>query len=193
MKKICIPVLCLLLALLCGCGKTPAPTGETTDVSAAGDSTTNAKESVTWDDGDFLFLKGDLPKGWTVNDTFSTSTYLQADYGEGETAPRLTVSVMTYDDDMGAEKTKLLAQKVHERESDSATDVQTIKIGGLDFYSLSYNSLLTKGTRCYVFYGQTAPDKNKEYKFVEIQLDNVKDAKQYDTLKAVLDQLSFKF
>ena len=195
MKKIFIPVLCLLLVLLCACGKAPAPGADTTDASAAaGESTSEAKESVTWDDGNFLYLKGDdLPEGWTINDTFSTSTYLQADYGEGESAPRFTVSVMTYNDEMGADKAKLLADKVFDREKDNATAVETLKIGGLDFYSLSYNSLLTKDLRCYVFYGQTAPAKNKEYKFVEIQMDNIKDAKQYDELKGVLDQLSFKF
>lgn len=194
MKKVLIPVLCLLLALLCGCGKTPAPAAETTDASA-GESTSAAEESVTWDDGDFRYLKEDaLPEGWTINETFSTSTYLCADYGEGENAPRLTVSVMSYDDDMGADKAKTLASKVYEREGEGATKVETIKIGGLDFYSLSYNSLLTKDTRCYVFFGQTAPDsKTKAYNFVEIQLDNVKDAKQYDALKGVLDALSFKF
>jgi hypothetical protein len=194
MKKIFIPVLCLLLALLCACGKSPAPTAETTDVSAEESSKSAATESVTWDDGDFRFLKGDkLPEGWTVNDTFSTSTYLQAEYGEGESAPRLTVSVMTYNDEMGADKAKLLADKVFDREKDNATAVETLKIGGLDFYSLSYNSLLTEKTRCHVFYGQTVPAKNKEYKFIEIQLDNVKDDKQYDALKGVLDTLSFKF
>ncbi len=193
MKKIFIPVLCLLLVLLCACGKTPAPAAETTDASAAGEGTSAVKESVTWDDGSFQYLKGDLPEGWTISDAFSTSTYLEAHYGEGETAPRFTVSVMTYDDEMGAEKTKLLAEKVHERESDNASDVETSKIGGLEFYHMSYNSLLTEKMRCYVFYGQTAPDKNKEYKFVEIQLDNIKDAKQYDSLKGVLNSLEFKF
>lgn len=193
MKKLIIPVLCLLLALLCACGKTPAPAAETTDAAGA-ENTSDAAESVTWDDGNFRYLKGDdLGEGWTINDTFSTSTYLQADHGEGETAPRLTVSVMTYDDEMGADKAQLLADKVHERESDNATDVQKLKIGGLDFYSLSYNSLLTEKTRCYVFYGQTAPDKTKAYKFVEIQIDNVKDAKEYESLKGVLDALEFKF
>ena len=195
MKKVFIPVLCLLLVLLCACGKSPAPASETKGAAGSdAESTAAAEESVTWDDGNFRYLKGDdLPEGWTINETFSTSTYLQADHGEGENAPRLTVSVMTYDDEMGAEKSKLLAEKVHEREAENATDVTQLKIGGLDFYSMSYNSLLTEKTRCYVFYGQTAPDKNKEYKFVEIQLDNVKDAKEYESLKGVLDQLSFKF
>ncbi len=193
MKKIFIPALCLLLVLLCACGKTPAPAADTSDASAAEESASAAEESVTWDESGFGHLKGDLPKGWTINDALSTSTYLDARYGEDENAPRLTVSIMTYADEMGADKTKLLADKVHEREADNATDVQELKIGGLDFYSLSYNSLLTKGLRCYVFYGQTVPDKNKEYKFVEIQIDNLKDAKQYDALKGVLDSLAFKF
>lgn len=196
MKKICIPVLCLLLALLCSCGKTPVKPAETTDAStaaAANESKTEAAEFVSWDESDFQYLKGDLPEGWTINDVYSTSTYLQAAFGKDEAAPRLSVSVMTYDDEMGADKTKTLAEKVHEREEKSASDVTTQKIGGLTFYSLSYDSLSTEKTRCYVFYGQTAPDKNKEYKFVEIQLDNVKDAKQYESLKGALDQLSFKF
>ena len=194
MKKIFIPVLCLLLALLCACGKTPAPVTDTSDASAA-DESNSAAESVTWDTGDFRYVKQSLPDGWTVNDIYSTSTYLEANYGEGEDAPRLTVSVMTYDDELGADKTKLLAQKVYERESDNATKVQTVKIGGLDFYTLSYNSLLKENSkmRCYVFYGQTVPDKDKNYYFVEIQLDNIQDAKQYDALKGALDTLSFKF
>ena len=192
MKKILIPVLCLVLALLCSCGKAPAPAVETTDAAAA-ESTTEAQEPVSWDDGDFGYLKGDLPEGWTINDVFSTSTYLEANYGDGENAPRITVSVMTHNDELGADKTKTLADKVHERESDNATDVQKLKIGGLDFYSLSYNSLLTEGKRCYVFYGQTVPDKTKAYKFVEIQIDNLNDAKQYEALKGVLNALEFKF
>lgn len=195
MKKLLIPVLCLLLVLLCACGKTPAAPAETTDVSAAEESASAKTEPVTWDTGDFKYVKGDLPKGWTVNKDFSTSTYLEAYFGEGENAPRLTVSTMTYNDEMGANKTKMLAEKVYERESDNATKVETVKIGGLDFYSLSYNSLLKENSklRCYVFYGQTAPDKNKEYNFVEIQLDNIKDAKQYEEIKGVLDTLLFKF
>lgn len=194
MKKILIPVLGLLLAVLCACGKTPAPDTDATDASTAAESTTEAEE-VTWDTGDFQFVKSDLPEGWTVNKQFSTSTYLEANLGEGETAPRLTVSVMTYDDQMGASKSKTLADKVYERESDNATKVEQIKIGGLDFYTMSYDSKMTEDSkmRCYVFFGQTVPDKNKEYKFVEIQLDNVKDEKQYESLKGVLDTLSFKF
>lgn len=191
MKKFLIPALCLLLALLCACGKTPAPAAETTDAADA--STATEKESVTQDDGEFDYLKGDLPEGWTLNETLSTSTYLEAYKGEGDSAPRITVSVMSYDDEMGAEKAKLLAEKVHEREAENAADVTQLKIGGLDFYTLSYNSLLTKDTRCYVFYGQTVPDKTKAYKFVEIQIDNVKDDKQYESLKGVLDSLEFKF
>ena len=198
MKKILIPALCLLLALLCACGKTPAPatedTSDASDVSAAADESTTAaaQEPVTFDNT-FDFLKGDLPKGWTRNDALSTSTYLEATYGEGENAPRFTVSVMNYDDEMGADKAKLLADKVHEREAESASEIGNSKIGGLDFYSMSYNSLVTKDTRCYVFYGQTVPDKNKAYKFVEIQIDNIKDDKQYESLKGVLDMLEFKF
>ena len=194
MKKIFIPVLCLLLALLCACGKAPVPSVETTEPSAEDESNAPVSVAVTWDESAFRYLKGDLPKGWRIEDVFSTSTYLEAYYGKEETAPRLTVSVMTYDDEMGAEKTKTLAEKVYERESGNATKVEKLKIGGLDFYSLSYNSLLTEKTRCYVFYGQTVPDsKTKEYYFVEIQLDNIKDAKQYESLKGVLDTLSFKF
>ena len=60
---------------------------------------------------------------------------------------------------------------------------------------MSYDSKMTEDSkmRCYVFFGQTVPDKNKEYKFVEIQLDNIKDEKQYESVKNVLDALSFKF
>lgn len=191
MKKTCLIALCLLLALLAGCGKAPEPAKpESTSVSQ---TETTTAEAVTWDDGDFKFTKGDLPKGWVENAYTGTSTFLEATYGEGENAPKLTVSVVTYDDSMGAAKTRLLADAVHERESKSASEVTQGKIGGLDFYQLSYDSLVTKGTRCYVFFGQTVPDKNKEYKFVEIQIDNVKDAKQYESLKSVLDVLSFKF
>ena len=196
MKKVLIPVLCLLLALLCACDKTPVPAAETTDASAVGESATekSAPDAEEEKEPGFQYLKGALPEGWKMNDVYSTSTFLEAHYGDGEDAPKFTVSVMTYDDEMGADKTKLLAEKVYERESGNATKVETLKIGGIDFYSLSYNSLMTEKTRCYVFYGQTVPDsKTKEYKFVEIQLDNIKDAKQYDALKGVLDQLDFKF
>ena len=197
MKKVCLLTLCLLLAAwTAGCGKTTSPdTTQSTAADAAQTSadTTAAEEPVSWDNGDFLYLKGKLPAGWTIQKDFGTSTYLSAVYGEGESAPKLTVSVLTYDDEMGAQKTKKLADAVKARESASASDITTGKIGGLDFYQLSYNSLVTEKTRCYVFFGQTVPDKNKEYKFVEIQLDNIKDAKQYDSLKSVLNSLEFKF
>lgn len=192
MKKTCLIALCPLLVLLAGCGKTPIKSDESHS-SVAPQTETTTEEPVSWDDGDFRFFKGDLPKGWVEQEYYGTSTYLEALYGEGENAPKLTVSVMTYDDSMGAAKSRLLADAVYEREKKTASEVTQGKIGGLDFYQLSYDSLVTKGTRCYVFYGQTVPDKNKAYKFVEIQIDNVKDAKQYETLKSVLDVLTFKF
>ena len=94
---------------------------------------------------------------------------------------------------MGASKTKLLVEAVQKnREKEKPSEIKKLKIGGLDFYHLSYDSLKTRNMRCYVFYGQTVPDKNKAYMFVEIQLDNIKDAKQFESLKGVLDQLEFK-
>ena len=192
MKKISLIALCLLIAVLAGCGKTVAP-DETQSTAAESQTESTTAEPITWDHGDFKFVKGDLPKGWTEQEYYGTTTYLEALYGEGENAPKLTVSVLTYDDVMGAEKTRLLADAVKERESKTASEITKGKIGGLDFYQLSYDSLTTKGTRCYVFFGQTVPDENKEYNFVEIQIDHVKDAKQYETLKSVLDVLEFKF
>ena len=196
MKKVIIPALCLLLALLCSCGKTPAPAAETTEASsAAGENTSGNAEQVSWDEGDFKYLKGDLPDGWTIDDVRSDSMYVLANFGDEkeENAPVLSVGVQVYDDYMGADKSKLIADKVHERESENASKIETLKIGGLTFYHLSYNSLLTEGKRCHIFFGQTAPDKDKKYNFVEIQLDNIQDDKQYESLKSVLDQLSFKF
>ena len=192
MKRISWIALCLVLALLAGCGKNAAP-GDGAQSTATETQTETTQPIIAWDDGDFRYLKGELPKGWTEQKDYGTSTYIEAVYGEEENAPRLTVSVITYDDSMGAEKTRLLADAVKEREGKTASEITKGKIGGLDFYQLNYASLKTEGKRCYVYFGQTVPDKNKEYKFVEIQLDNVKDAKQYESLKSVLDVLEFKF
>ena len=186
MKKILAITLCLAMLALTACGQ-KQPQKEMTSATEV------QTEATTLDDGKFDFQSKDLPKGWTIEKDYCTSTYLEALYGKGEDAPRLTVSVFTYDDGAGETKAKELAGLVHDREKESAADVKEEKIGGMDFYGLSYDSLMTEGKTCYIYFGQTKPDAKGVYKFVEIQLDRVTDAKQFETLKAALDTLDFKF
>lgn len=184
MKKIAVISLCLAVLSLCSCGKT-APK---TDAEA---STTEAVEQATSsvfveDDGVFKFTKADLPKGWTAQELYGTSTYLQAVYGEDENAPMVTVSVEYTKDKFGADKASTLATLVAEREK--TDNAEEVKIGGLDFYMLHYG----KSPLTYELFGQTKELVNDNYTFVKIQFTNVKDAKQFETLKGVLDVLDFQ-
>lgn len=197
MKKALLISLCLLFVILAGCGKQPmSPEASTDGTTEAQSETTVPFSEVIWDTGDFVYFKGDLPKGWIEMKDYGTSSYFEARYGESENAPKLCVSVYSYDltiNDKGADMTRDLVEIVKERESESASEIMQVKIGGLNFYQISFDSHITKETRCYDFYGQTVPDDEGKYKYVSIQMDNIKDDKQYDSLKGVLKQLEFEF
>ena len=189
MKKVFACLLCFALLTLTACGGNEKNNAEPT----VRDMTTTQAETLPPDDGIFDYLKTDLPKGWTVDETHCTSTYLQAVHGEKEDAPMLSVSVFQYDDADGSSKAKSLAEAVHSREIESSSDIAEAEIGGLPFYLLSFASKTTEGKLRYEGYGQTPPDENGDFHFVIVALENVRDDEEYTVLKPVLDSLEFKF
>lgn len=190
MKKVFAALLCLSMLALVACGQNPKGVNDGLTTSKM-ESTT--EEVLPPDDGIFDYQKSDLPEGWVVDETYCTSTYLQATYGEGEDAPMLTVSVYEYDDADGAAKAKSLAEAVHSREIETASEISETKIGGTNFYILSFASRTTEGKLRYEAYGQSQPDKNQKFHFVLISFENVENAKQFETLKPVLNSIEFGF
>ena len=174
----------LLLAALCGCGGTPNEAPESTSAVE-----TTLEQELTTEQA-FVYAKKEMPKGWTIEEKYGTSSYLEATYGKGENPPRLSVSVFHYDDTHGYGKARALADAVHGREKKSSK-IQTRKINGTDFYYLSFPSPNDAKLLRYEFYGQTEPNEENQYDFFMIVLDNLTDAKQYAALEEVLDCIDF--
>ena len=174
----------LLLAALCGCG---GAANETTE-PASSVETTMAQESTT--ERAFVYTKKEMPKGWTVQEKYGTSSYMEATYGKGKVTPTLSVSVFHYDDTHGYGKARALADAVKGREKKSSK-IQTRKINGMDFFYLSFPSPNDEKLLRYEYYGQTEPNEENQYDFYMIVLDNLTDAKQYAALEEVLDCIDF--
>lgn len=189
MKKLLAFLLCCAMLSLAGCGKNQAADADPT----VRDMTSAPAETVVPDDGIFDYQKSELPKGWTVDETYCTSTYLQAVHGKEKDAPMMTVSVFLYDDADAGGKAKSLAEAVHTREIGSASDITEVEIGGLSFYQLSFASKTTEGKLRYEAYGQTQPDENKAFHFVIVTFENIRDDQEYEVLKPVLDCIEFTF
>lgn len=186
MKKFSALALALALVFLASCG----------NASDADSTTESAKETETVtvfkpDDGKFKYFSKDFPSGWTIQPLTQTSSYVEAKYGDGENAPELIVSVFDENNELGDSRAKNLATAV--KENQKGQDIVEAEIGGLKFYMVQYPSLSTEGRLCYDFFGQTKPDKDNNYHFINVKFDNIQSAGQYNSLKAALGSLEFKF
>ena len=186
---------CIAIALCCGALFLSACDGQTADAdpSTQTEAPQSAAETTAAETTKvFDYLADTLPQGWTVNEKYCTPTYLDEVWGEDDNAPRLTVSVYSYEDQYGFGKTEALAAAVKAREKDSS-EITTETIGGMDFRAISFPSPEDKTLLRYEFYGQTEPDAKHHYTFVTLTIDRVKDAKQYTSLRKALDVLDFPF
>lgn len=189
MKKFLCITLTLILALsFASCKNEKSVTENETGITA--DSTAQSENVPTTNSQGFLHFSHSFSEKWTTDEIRSTDVCLCAEYKESESSSATFVLSATKMNDGNAGKTQSLAHAVKNREKSSGEIIEK-NIDGITFYGVCFDSYEDTSKRLCNLFGQTEPDADGEYYFLEIAIDNMSSDNLLKTIDKDLDSIKF--
>lgn len=189
MKKfLCITLALILTLSFASCKNEKSVTENETGITA--DPTAKSENVPTTNSQGFLHFSHAFSEKWTTDDIRSTDVCLCAKYNESETSYASFVLSATKMSDANAGKAQSLAHAVKNRE-ESSGELIVKEIDGVTFYGVCFDSYEDNTKRLCNLFGQSEPDADGEYYFLEIAIDNMSSDNLLKTIDKDLDTIKF--